>query len=109
MKEWILSLERAQEGFFRHFEGPCMEGPGPITVIDKKEYEKLLEHTKKLVEPILDLVRKQADDEGLWAMKVQAVHTIQEAMLQAALRHLHAVIEGDEKMAEFYSKQYGVE
>jgi hypothetical protein len=43
-----------------------------------------------------DIVNHQAFMESLWALEP----TINEAMLQAALRHIHAVIEGNEEMAE---------
>ncbi len=54
---------------------------------------------------ILELVQKQAEDESLWFIST----TIREAQLQGALRHLHAVIEDEKALAEFYSKQYGTE
>jgi len=39
------------------------------------------------------MVEQQAEDEGLWAI----AETATEAYLQAALRRLHAVIEGEEE------------
>jgi hypothetical protein len=42
------------------------------------------------------IVEHQANMESLWL----AEPTIHEALLQAALRHLHAAIEGDEGVAK---------
>lgn len=48
------------------------------------------------------IVDYQAELESLWTDTA----SITEHMLQAALRHLHAVIEGDEEMAELYKPVY---
>jgi hypothetical protein len=49
-----------------------------------------------------EIVIHQANMEGLWPMHP----TIQEHLLISALRHLHAVIEGDEEMADLYKPEY---
>ena len=43
-----------------------------------------------------EVVRRQADDGGLWAIPA----TIMEAYLQQALRHLTAAVEGDDFIYE---------
>lgn len=48
------------------------------------------------------IVEHQLNMESLWLMKP----TISEAILIAALRHLHAVIEGDEVMAALSKRAY---
>ena len=50
MKVWTLKLDRTQEGYFRNFDGPSIEGPEPIEVVQKQEYDKL----KKVLESIRD-------------------------------------------------------
>lgn len=39
IKIWILKLDRTQEGYFRSFDGPSIDGPGPIQVVEKKRNE----------------------------------------------------------------------
>ncbi len=55
-----------------------------------------------MTDPIL-LINKQAGMECLWFQAESST----EAILQAALRHLHAVVEGDEAEAKYYETQYG--
>lgn len=57
--------------------------------MDEKYLKKIVDH--------------QANIEGLWPVHKP---TLQEAMLSAALRHLHAVIEGDEYAAMRAKKLY---
>lgn len=42
-----------------------------------------------------DVVNEQAEDGALWAVYAMGEQPIGEAMLQAALRRLHAAIEGE--------------
>jgi hypothetical protein len=49
------------------------------------------------------LARKQADDEGLWFK----AETAPEAYLQRALRHIHAVIEDDQRVLELMFGERG--
>lgn len=49
-----------------------------------------------------EIVEHQANIASLWLMHP----TITEALLMAALRHLHAVIEGDEKAAALAKQVY---
>lgn len=49
-----------------------------------------------------EIVEHQANMETLWTLHP----TITEAALQAALRHLHAIIENDNDLAEFYKHAY---
>lgn len=53
-------------------------------------------------EELKEIVDHQANMHGLWFID----GTITEKLLQYALRHLHAVIEGDELMANEYKKFY---
>jgi hypothetical protein len=50
-----------------------------------------------------EIIAHQANLESLWAMHPT---TINEALLQAALRHLHAAIEGDEASAQEAKGRY---
>jgi len=43
--------------------------------------------------PLYALIDEQAEDEGLWTTDLNGEVTIAEAMLQQALRRLHALIE----------------
>jgi len=52
------------------------------------------------------VVAHQAKMESIWAAPIGRHHTMQEAILLAALRHLHAVIEGDLIAAEIVKKMY---
>ena len=56
----------------------------------------------RIIDDLQAIVNHQAEMESLWLMHP----TITEAMLMAALRHLHAVIEGDELSAEKSKRQY---
>lgn len=49
-----------------------------------------------------EIVKHQAEMESLWLMEP----TLQEHILMSALRHLHAVIEGDAEVAEIYKSEY---
>lgn len=49
-----------------------------------------------------EAVEHQAKMESLWLMNP----TITEAMLMAALRHLHAIIEGDEEIIDAVKAEY---
>lgn len=49
-----------------------------------------------------EIVEHQATMESLWILNP----TITEAMLQSALRHLHAVIEKDYELANIYKDRY---
>lgn len=49
-----------------------------------------------------NIVNHQAEIETLWLMHP----TITEHLLISALRHLHAAIEGDQELAEFYKNEY---
>lgn len=43
MREWTLRLRGSEQGMGyceRTFDGPSMEGPGPIVVVEKAAYEK---------------------------------------------------------------------
>lgn len=51
--------------------------------------------TREDLDKLERIVKHQADLESLWLMNT----TITEALLMAALRHLHAVIEGDDVSA----------
>lgn len=53
-----------------------------------------------------EIVEHQAKMQSLWALPIDRPITFSEAMLAAALRHLHAVIEGDELMAKAAKKLY---
>lgn len=53
-------------------------------------------------ELLKQIVEHQANMETLWL----SAPTFGEAMLQSALRHLHAAIEGDLELAEQVKKQY---
>jgi len=60
----------------------------------------------KLEDKLADLkeiVEHQANMETMW---LDSPPTIAEAMLQSALRHLHAVIEGDAEMAKLSKENY---
>lgn len=57
-------------------------------------------------EHVLDIVRHQANMESLWATPCGRMHTLHESLLMAALRHLHAVVEGDIITAERAKKHY---
>jgi hypothetical protein len=52
------------------------------------------------------VVAHQAKMESIWAAPIGRPHTMQEAILLAALRHLHAVIEGDLIKAEAIKRLY---
>ena len=54
---------------------------------------KKLHHAKQVASTALQLVNRQAEDEGLWFEAV----TAPEAHLQAALRKLHAAVESSQK------------
>lgn len=49
-----------------------------------------------------EIVNEQAEDMALWCHALTAT----EAYLQKGLRHLHAVIEGDQVMEAFYLKDH---
>lgn len=51
---------------------------------------------------IKEIVNHQAEMDSLWFTP----ETIGEHILISALRHLHAVIEGDEKASELAKRQY---
>lgn len=55
---------------------------------------------------LLAIVNHQANMPSLWSTRLDGSVSLHEAMLQAALRHLHAVIEGTPEMAEMFKKQY---
>jgi hypothetical protein len=57
-----------------------------------KEIKKVVDHQANLV--------------SLWAEPVGRKVTMHESMLMAALRHLHAVIEGDVLMAKIMKQRY---
>jgi hypothetical protein len=52
------------------------------------------------------VVAHQASMVSIWASPAGRKPTMQEDILLAALRHLHAVIEGDVFMADFFKKTY---
>ncbi|KKL50557.1 hypothetical protein LCGC14_2304280 [marine sediment metagenome] len=85
-------LERARE----------IVGLGKVTITNADEVFALIglaliqlgamERDREAME---QLVNRQAEDEGLWARPIPpALQSITEAMLQAALRELHEMIEG---------------
>jgi hypothetical protein len=41
------------------------------------------------------VVAEQAQDDSLWAIRAEGTQPISEAMLQEALRRLHAAVEGE--------------
>ena len=49
-----------------------------------------------MIEKPEDVVNEQAEDEALWTIWPHGTPPIGEAMLQEALRRLHAAIEGKE-------------
>lgn len=55
-----------------------------------------------MIEELKEIVNHQAEIESLWLL----APTISEHLLMSALRHLHAVIEGDEEMADLYKVAY---
>lgn len=58
--------------------------------------------TKEQIKELSEIVEHQANMETIWAEPVP----ITEAILQAALRHIHAVLEGDKAAAELYKEIY---
>lgn len=58
--------------------------------------------TDNRMKELTEIVEHQSNMESLWLAKPSLV----EAMLLAALRHLHAVIEGDAEIAERAKKVY---
>ena len=63
--------------------------------------ERNFELQKQMLK-LQEIVEHQANMKTLWL----ANPTITESILMKALRHLHAVIEGDEVIAEFAKKEY---
>lgn len=53
-----------------------------------------------------EVVDHQANLETLWSSPVDRQPSMQEVLLQYALRHLHAVIEGDKRMAAVFKSEY---
>jgi hypothetical protein len=51
---------------------------------------------------LIEIVNHQANMESLWLLNP----TMTEALLMSALRHLHAVIEGDTILAEIQKQYY---
>jgi len=41
------------------------------------------------------VVKEQAEDDALWLVRPEGAQPIEEAMLQEALRRLHAAVEGE--------------
>ena len=58
------------------------------------------------LDKIKEVVDHQADMETLWSKPIDRLPTMAESALQAALRHLHAVIENQPFIAETYKKAY---
>lgn len=62
--------------------------------------------TESQIKELKEIVNHQANMESLWAMPIYKQPTIMESLLCAALRHLHAVIEGDGRFAAHVKEQY---
>lgn len=55
---------------------------------------------------LLAIVNHQANTPSLWSTPLDGAPSLHETMLQAALRHLHAVIEGTPEIAKLFKEQY---
>ncbi len=71
--------------------------------------------TEEQIKELKEVVKHQANMESLWGCTVVPAEnsrvlsyamTFQESVLMGALRHIHAVIEGDLEVAEDAKKQY---
>lgn len=58
------------------------------------------------LEELEEIVAYQSNITILWSVPEERPWTLQETMLMAALRHLHAVIEGDEFTARLAKEGY---
>jgi len=100
MKEWILKLiDSQQQGYMeRTFDGPSMDGPGPIVVVEKAEYMKLAERASALEDELDDarqtrlaikLTRAEQENIRLRSMleEVLDLQVLNDSQRQAGLYH----------------------